>query len=181
MPEEIGKIMITHEEISLTIRNIAENIISDNPDKNEFVFVTVLEGAKYFANDLVKEIKKLKNVNVKNEFVKVSSYKGTESTGKLNVKKDIESDIFGKDIFIVEDLIDTGLTLSFLKDYLLKVKKARSVKICSFLDKPSRRKVDVDIDYKGFDVPDKFIVGYGLDYEQKYRELPYIAEIVVEE
>lgn len=181
MAEQIGKIMIKREEISLTVRNIAESIIQDNPDKNEFVFVTVLEGAKYFVNDLVKEIKKLKRVNVKNEFVKVSSYKGTESTGKVNVKKDIESDIFGKDVLIVEDIIDTGLTLSFLKDYLLKVKRARSVRICSFLDKPSRRKVNVDVDYKGFEVPDKFIVGYGLDYEQRYRELPYIAEIIVDE
>ncbi len=181
MQNEIEKIIITQDEIALTVRNIAENIINDYPDKKAFVFITVLEGAKYFADDLIREMQKLKDVAVRNEFIKVSSYKGTETTGKIKIKKDINADVFGKDVFIVEDIVDTGLTLNFLKDYFLKVKRAKSIKICSFLDKPSKRKVDVEINYKGFDVPDKFIVGYGLDYEQKYRELPYVAEFVEQE
>jgi len=180
MADEIGKILIKQEEIKLTVKNIAENIINDNPDKKAFIFITVLKGAKYFADDLIRELKKLKDVKIRNEFVKVSSYKGAETTGKIKVEEDIKLDLFSRDVFIIEDIVDTGLTLNFLKDYLLNVKKAKSVKICSFLDKPSRRKVYVDIDYKGFEVPDKFIIGYGLDYEQKYRELPYVAEYVEE-
>jgi len=181
MPEQIGKIVVTKDEISLAVRNIAECIINDNPDKNSFVFVTVLEGAKYFADDLIKEISELKDVRIRNECIKLSSYDKTESTGKIKIEKDIKLDLFSKDVLIVEDIVDTGFTLSFLKDYLLKVKKARTVKICSLLDKPSTRRIDVDIDYKGFDVPDKFVIGYGLDYEQKFRELPYVAELIEEE
>jgi len=181
MAEKIGRIIINSSEINLSVKNIAQQILSDNPEKNQLVFVAVLEGAKWFANDLIKEIKKIKNVRIITESVKLSSYKGTESTGNVMVKKDVDGDISGKDVLVVEDIVDTGRTLSFLKDYLLNVKRARSVKICSFTDKPSRRKVDVDIDYLGFKVPDKFIVGYGLDYEQKYRELPYIAEVNVDD
>ena len=106
MADEIGKVLIKKDEIRLSVKNIAENIIKDYPDKNNFLFVTVLKGAKYFANDLINEIRKLKDVKIRNEFIKISSYKGTETTGKIKVEKDVEIDLFSKDVFVVDGIID---------------------------------------------------------------------------
>ena len=112
--------------------------------------------------------------NVKLDFIEVSSYSGTKSTGKIKLNKDITSSITGKDVLIVEDIIDTGITLSYLKDYLLK-KNPKSLKICTLVDKKEKRKENVDVDYVGFTIEDKFIVGFGLDYNEDYRNLPYIG------
>ena len=110
------------------------------------------------------------------DFVKVSSYSGTESSGKINFTLDVSTDITNKNVIILEDIIDTGRTLSFLKSYLLK-KSPKSVKICTLLDKKERRVVDLSPDYTCFEIPDKFVIGYGLDYDEKYRNLPYIGYV----
>ena len=110
------------------------------------------------------------------ETVQVSSYQGTESTGKINMKKDLDNSIEGRDVLIVEDIVDTGYTLKFLKEYLIS-KKAKSVKIAVFMDKKERRQVDVDIDYTGFVIPNKFVVGYGFDVDEKGRNIPYVGYI----
>ena len=114
--------------------------------------------------------------NISVDFIEISSYSGTESTGVLKVNKDLNANIEGKDVLIVEDIIDTGRTLSYLRDYLLS-KNPNSLKICTLVNKPSRRIVDVPIDYNGFDIEDKFIVGYGFDIDGDYRNMPYIGYI----
>jgi len=163
---------LSNEKIKKKVKQIAKTISKYHKEVN---FVTVLTGAKYFSKDLKKELRNL-GVKVTEDFIKVKSYVGTNSTGKITIIKQLKNPIKGKDILIVEDIIDTGLTLYFLKKYLQN--KAKSVRICAFLDKPSRRKKKVKIDYCGFKVPDKFIVGYGLDYNEKYRELKYIGVLV---
>ena len=132
----------------------------------------ILTGAVYFATDLTKYIK---NDTLKIEFMKVSSYGNSkESTGEVKITKDLENSISGKNVIIVEDIIDTGLTMKTLKKYLLE-KNPASLKICTLLNKKERRKVEIEADYVGFDIPNKFVLGYGLDYEEYYRNLPYIA------
>ncbi len=169
-------IFIRKEKIISKVKELAARIVKDNIDKDILHLVIVLTGAKTFAADLAREIRKLHPFSIKEHYVKLSSYSGERSTGSIKVKKDI-GNIRGYDVIIVEDIVDTGLTLSFLRKHLLD-KGARSVKIASFLDKPSRRRFPVKIDYAGFTVPDKFIVGYGLDYNEKYRELRYIGVLV---
>lgn len=128
-------------------------------------------------SDLVKQIK----LPLYMDFMAVSSYgMSTKSSGIVRILKDLNEDIEGKDVLIVEDIVDTGLTLHYLVDYI-KSRNPRSVKVCCFLDKPSRRKVDVEVDYVGFEIPDKFVVGYGLDYAQKYRNLPYVSVLEEED
>ena len=176
MQEKISK-LIPEKEIQDKVEEIAKNIAKDYKDK--VIFVTILKGAKTFCYDLIKTIKKISDLKIENYFVKLSSYGDkTETSGEVKIEKDIEEDLEGKDILIIDDIVDTGLTLSFLKKYLLETKKAKSVKICALLDKPSRRKIEVEIDYKGFEIPNKFVVGYGIDYAEKYRELPYVAFLV---
>ncbi|MBW3000081.1 hypoxanthine phosphoribosyltransferase [Candidatus Woesearchaeota archaeon] len=166
------KEFISKEKINEKVKEIAKSVVDNSG--SELAVVTVLIGAKTFANDLIKEINNLSDMTITHNFVKVSSYSGTESTGKIKMEKDVDN-LEGKDVLIVEDVVDTGLTLKFLKDYLMGVKGASSVRICSLLNKPSRRKLHLDIDFVGFEVPDKFIVGYGLDYNQQFRELPFIG------
>jgi hypoxanthine phosphoribosyltransferase len=133
--------------------------------------VCILKGASFFATELAKRI----TVPVMVDFMATSSYgAGTVSTGNVKVTKELDLDPSGHDVLIVEDIIDSGNTLNFLKGYF-ENKNASSVKLCTMLDKPDRREIDVNVDYTGFSIPDEFVIGYGLDYDQKYRNLPYIG------
>ena len=173
------EVLIEHEKIIGKVKELAKKIVDEYKDREELYFVTVLIGAKTFADDLIKEILKLKEFRINNNFVRLSSYgSGTESSGQVKVVKDIENNFKDKDLIIIEDIVDTGLTLNFLKNHLLKERKAHSVEVAALLDKPLRRKVDVKIDYLGFTVPGKFIVGYGIDFNEQYRELDYIGVLV---
>lgn len=172
---------IDEKTIKAEVKKIAENIINDYTE--ELTLITILEGAKTFASDLIKEINEIKPcLEIKNHLVKLSGYGNkTVSSGKIEVKKDVGESIEHKDVIIIEDIIDTGNTLHFFKNYLIDNKKVRSVKICTLLDKPSRRKIEVNIDYKGIEIPDEFVVGYGIDYAEKHRELPYIGIVKFKE
>ena len=165
------KELISKEKIEKRIEELAEQISRDYEGKN-VEFIVVLKGAAIFAVELAMKLKP----NVRFDFIEISSYSGTESTGVLKVNKDLKADIEGKDVLIVEDIIDTGRTLSYLKEYLLS-KNPNSLKICTLVSKPSRRIVDVPIDYNGFDIEDKFIVGHGFDIDEDYRNMPYIGYI----
>lgn len=166
------KCYISEKKIKTRVRKIAKEVSMDF--KNEVNMVIVLKGAKPFAIDLKAELERLgKKVNP--FYIKVKSYSGTKTTGKIKVKRDIKSKLYGKDILIVEDILDTGLTLTFLKKYLLRVKKAKSIKIAVLLDKPGGRKIKIKADYIGFKISDLFVVGYGLDFNEKYRELKYVG------
>ena len=165
------KELISKEKIEKRIEELAEEISKDYEGKN-IEFIVVLKGAAIFAVELAMKVKP----NVRFDFIEISSYSGTESTGILKVNKDLKADIEGKDVLIVEDIIDTGRTLSYLKDYLLS-KKPKSLKICTLVNKPSRRIIDVLIDYNGFDIEDKFIVGHGFDIDEDFRNMPYIGYV----
>lgn len=171
MSEHVVK-MIEEEDVDSRIVELAKKI--DEEYEGEEVFlVCVLRGAAFFACELAKRI----TIPVTLDFMQVSSYgSGTRSTGEVKIVKDIDLSMRDKNVIIVEDIVDTGNTLSTLKDFFTQ-RKAKSVKICSLLDKPDRREVNVDIDYVGFTIPDKFVVGYGLDYDQKYRNLPYVGVV----
>ena len=169
-----GKVtqMIKEEDVNSRIKELAAKIDEDYKGEEIFI-VCILRGAAFFACELAKRI----NAPVTIDFMQVSSYgAGTVSSGEVRIIKDIDLSVRDKNVIIVEDIVDTGNTLSTLRD-IFEHRKSKSVKICSLLDKPDRREVEVDIDYVGFTVPDKFIVGYGLDCDQKYRNLPYIGVI----
>lgn len=169
-------VLFSEEEIDKRIRELGLQISSEYEGR-EITIICTLKGACFFACELAKRI----TCPVKMEFMKCSSYgNGTESTGEVRIMLDVDSPLSKKDVLIVEDIIDSGRTLAALKDSL-KNRGANSVKVCSLLDKPSRRVVDVKADYLGYSIPDKFVVGYGLDYAQKYRNLPYIAEVELQE
>ena len=164
------KILYSRDEIERVVRDMAERISRDYEGK-DLVVVCVLKGAFMFMADLVRHLK----VPCVIDFMRLASYgSGTATSGKVLVTKDLETPIAGKDVLIVEDIVDTGITLQYLTGYL-ENRKPKSIKICALLDKPARRKADVYGDYVGFTVEDKFIVGYGLDFNQKYRQLPYIS------
>ena len=165
------KELISKEKIEKRIEELAEEISKDYEGKN-IELIVVLKGAAIFAVELAMKVKP----NVRFDFIEISSYSGTESTGVLKVNKDLNVDIEGKDVLIVEDIIDTGRTLSYLRDYLFS-KNPNSLKICTLVNKPSRRIVDVPIDYNGFDIENKFIVGHGFDIDGDYRNMPFIGYI----
>jgi len=168
----ISNTLISQEEIETKVIELAKKIEMDYKNQ-EVLIVGVLKGAFVFASDLVRNI----NLDLSLDFIAVSSYgMSTESSGVVKINKDIEMDLTGKNVIIVEDIIDTGLTLKYIKEYL-SGKNAKSVRICTLLDKPSRRKCNVDVDYVGFEIEDLFIVGYGIDCKEKYRNLPYIAYV----
>ncbi len=170
--EEI-KVLIDEEKLHKRVDEIAKQIEDEYKGK-EIIFVCILKGSIFFTVDLAKRI----NGDVKLEFIRVSSYnEGTESCGEIKMKLDLKDSIQGKDVIVIEDIIDTGRTLSYLIEYL-KMKKPNSLKLCALLDKPERRvKKEVKVDYTGFQIPDEFVVGYGLDVAEKYRNLPYIGYI----
>lgn len=171
------KVLIGEKEIQERVAKLAEEISQEYKGES-LVVVGILKGAVIFMTDLVRKM----NLNdVRIDFMAVSSYgSGTVSSGKINIKKDLSECIKGKNVLIVEDIIDTGNTLFYLIEYLKK-EEPKSVRLCTLFDKAERREKDVQVDWVGFDVPNKFIVGYGLDYAQKYRNLPYIAELAFEE
>ena len=165
-------VMIDQKQLEERIAELGAEISRDYGDKEIFM-LCVLKGGAMFMMQLAKSVTSI----VEMDFMVLSSY-GNEliSSGEVSIKKDIDSDIDGKDVLIVEDIVDTGRTLFFLTDYLMK-KGAKSVKVCTMLDKPSRRVVPLKADYTGFTIEDEFVLGYGLDYAQKYRNLPYIAYV----
>jgi hypoxanthine phosphoribosyltransferase len=168
----IKEILVTEDQIKKRVKELGEQITKDYQGK-EPVVVGILKGAVVFLSDLIRELK----IPIHIDFMAVSSYgKSSMSTGEVRIIKDLDFSVEGKDIIIVEDIIDTGLTLGYLKE-LLNKRGAKSVKICTLLDKPERRKVDIDVDYKGFIIPDEFIIGYGLDFSEKYRNYPFVAAL----
>lgn len=171
MQNDFSQILVTEEEIDKTVRRMANEISRDYEGKN-LVLLGILKGSVVFMGDLMKRL----SIPVQIDFMKVSSYgTGTVSSGHVDIILDIRrKNLADCDILIVEDIIDSGRTLSYLEKYL-RDKGARSVKTCTMLDKPSRREVEFVPDYVGKQIPDEFVVGYGLDYDEKYRALPYVA------
>lgn len=170
MIKDIERVLVSEEEIKEAVKKIAENIKNDYKDK-DVLFVGLLKGSVAFMADLLKAY----DASCTIDFMAVSSYgSGTQSSGRVNIIKDLSQPIEGKDIVIIEDIIDSGNTLSFIKAYF-ETKKANTVKICTLLNKPSRREVYINVDYIGFDIPDEFVVGYGLDFDEHYRNLPYVG------
>lgn len=165
------KILIDERTINQRLDELAEEIMKDYP-KKDIVFLCILKGSVVFTVELAKRIKN----NVQFEFIEVSSYENNQSTGKIKLNKDISQSIQGKDVIIIEDIVDSGRTITFLKEYILQ-KNPNSLKICSLLDKPSKRIFEIEADYIGFTIEDKFVVGYGLDDEQNLRNLNYIGYI----
>lgn len=169
MKRDIQEVLISEEELQAAVRKIGEQISKDFEGKDP-IFVGVLKGCWIFMADLMRYV----SINCSVDFMSVSSYSGTSSTGAVKITKDLNEDIEGRHIIIVEDILDSGVTLNYLKNYLM-VRKPASITIATLMDKPSRRKADVYADYFCFEVPDAFVVGYGLDYNERYRNLPYIG------
>lgn len=170
MRKKVEKVLISENELASRIKEMGKAMTKDYKGKDLFV-VGVLKGANIFMSDLIRKIDLPMNM----DFMAVSSYgMSTESSGTVRILKDLDFSIEGKDVLIVEDIIDSGLTLKYLTRILMERKPA-SLKICTLLDKPDRRKVDLIVDYIGFKIPDAFIVGYGIDFAERYRNLPYVA------
>lgn len=171
MKEQIH-VMISEEEVNARITEIAARISEDYKGE-EIVAIGILRGGVYFCTELTKKI----TVPVILDFMEASSYgDGTDSSGQVLITKDLIEDIADRNVIVVEDIIDTGRTLSLLLDNL-RARKPKSLKLCTLLDKPQRRVVPVQVDYNGFVIPNKFVIGYGMDYAQKYRNLPYIGVV----
>lgn len=170
MDQDIKEVLISEEAIREKVRELGQILSAEYAGKNPLV-ICVLKGAALFMTDLVRQM----NIPLEMDFMAVSSYgASTQSSGVVRILKDLDTPVEGRHVLVVEDIIDSGLTLSYLID-LLKRRNAASVKVVTLLDKPHRRTVDLKPDYCGFVVPDAFVVGYGLDYAEKYRNLPYIG------
>ena len=165
----VGKPLFSEEDIQKKVRELAAQISSDFQGQ-ELVTIGILKGAFMFFADLVRHIK----VPLTIDFIIASSYIKESTTGEVKIHYDIREEIEGKNVLLVEDIVDTGITLNYLRERFLS-RSPKSLKICALLDKKERRLVDVPIDYKGFEIPNEFVVGYGLDYNNQYRNLPYIA------
>ena len=164
--------LISEAEIETRTKEIAKQIMNDYKGE-DLVFVGVLKGCATFMIQLANKIKN----NVEFEFIQVESYEGEKSTGKIKLVQDLNGKVEGKNVIIIEDIIDTGRTLEYLKEHIKEL-KPKTLKICTLLNKPSRRTREIDVDYVGFTIPDEFVIGYGMDYNQKYRNLPYIGKMV---
>ncbi len=170
MKQDIEKVLVSEEEIQEKIRQLAAELTEEYKDRFPLA-VGVLKGAMPFMADLLKRM----DCYLEMDFMDVSSYgNSTVSSGEVKILKDLDTSVEGRDILIIEDIIDSGLTLSYLVD-LFRYRKAKSIKIVTLLDKPAGRKSSIQADYVGFEVPDEFVVGYGLDFAEKYRNLPYIG------
>ena len=175
MSERIS-VLLSEEVVDKRIKEIGEQITRDYEGKNIHL-ICVLKGGIFFMCELAKRIE----VPVSMDFMAISSYgSDTQSSGVIKIVKDLDESITGKDVLVIEDIVDSGRTLSYLLE-MLKDRKPNSLRLCTLLDKPDRRVIDVDVDYTGFQIPDEFVVGYGLDYAQKYRNLPYIGIVHLEE
>ena len=169
---ETIKVLVSEEEVEKRIRDLGEKISKDYEGKQVHL-ICVLKGGVFFMCELAKRI----TVPVSMDFMSVSSYgDGTTSSGVVKIAKDLDESLEGKDVLVVEDIIDSGRTLSYLLE-ILKKRNPNSMKLCTLLDKPERRVMDVNVDYVGFNIPDEFVVGYGLDYAQRYRNLPFIGVV----
>lgn len=169
MRNDIERILISEEELQKKVSEMGKKISRDFKDKDP-IFVGVLKGCFIFMADLMRYV----DISCSMDFMAVSSYSGTSSTGAVKINKDLGEDIEGRHLIIVEDILDSGITLSYLKQYLM-VRKPASITIATLMDKPARRKADIYADYSCFEIPDAFVVGYGLDYNERYRNLPYIG------
>jgi hypoxanthine phosphoribosyltransferase len=170
MHEDVLKVLLSEQEIADKVAEMGKQISEDYKGGN-LMLVTVLKGAVVFLADIMRKI----DIHAEIDFMVVSSYgAGVKSSGVVKIIKDLDVALEGKDILIIEDILDSGLTLNYIKE-LLQSRNPASIKIAALLDKPSRRKVDLQADYVGFVVPDEFVIGYGLDFDEKYRNLPYIG------
>lgn len=170
MHNDIERVLLTEEQLHNRIAELGRQLTEEYDGKNP-VFLGVLKGVIMFYADMIRAIPILSQI----EFMGVSSYgSGTKSSGHVQVTKDISISLEGRHVIILEDIIDSGVTLKFMKEYL-EFRNPASLKICTLLDKPARRKADITADYVGFTIPDEFVVGYGLDYDEQYRNLPYVG------
>jgi hypoxanthine phosphoribosyltransferase len=171
MHDDIKEVLVSEEQLNAKVAELGAQISRDYAGKN-LLLVSILKGSVVFMADLMRAI----TIPCSIDFMVVSSYGGanTTTTGLVKIIKDLDADLTGRDVLIVEDILDTGVTLSHLVP-MLKMRNPNSVKICTILDKPTRRKADIRPDYEGYQVPDEFVVGYGLDYDEKYRNLPYVG------
>ncbi|MEE9238902.1 MAG: hypoxanthine phosphoribosyltransferase [Thermodesulfobacteriota bacterium] len=169
MFDDIEKILINESELKDMVAELGKQISDDYKGLSP-VFITVLRGSIIFLCDLIREVK----IPISLDFLSVSSYSGQSHTGVVRIIKDLDENIENKHVILIEDIIDTGLTLNYIIG-MLRERKPASIKVCALLDKKVRRIIDIPIDYKGFEIPDEFVVGYGMDYNQQYRNLPFIG------
>ena len=170
MDNDIAKVLYSQEDIKNVCQKLGKEITKDYAGKTQII-VSVLKGAIFFTTDVVREI----DLNTEMDFIDVSSYHGgVASSGEVDLVTDMGSDVAGRDILIIEDIVDTGRTLKYIVDLMMQ-RSANSVKVCTLMDKPTGRVLKIDADYVGFTVPDEFVVGYGLDYKELYRNLPYVG------
>jgi hypoxanthine phosphoribosyltransferase len=168
MPQEVVETLFTEAQIKERVRDLAGQISTDYRDRR-LVLVSILRGSVFFATDLARLI----DAQLSMDFLSISSY-GEGSEGVVRITKDLEENIAGKDVLVIEDIVDTGFTLKYLLR-TLGGRNPKSIEVCTLLDRRARRIIEIDLKYVGFEIPDKFVVGYGLDYRQRYRNLPYIG------
>ncbi|MGI5949245.1 hypoxanthine phosphoribosyltransferase [Peptoniphilus sp.] len=167
--KDILTVLYTEEELAAKVEELGKQITEDYKDK-DLLLLGILKGAVPFMADIMRKI----DLELKYDFMDVSSYQGSTSTGEVRILKDVDESVEGKDILIVEDIIDTGNTLAYLEKVLLH-RGAKSIEIVTMLSKPSRREIELDVKYNGFEIEDNFVVGYGMDYDERFRSLPYVA------
>jgi len=170
MPDDVVEVLFTEDQIRTRVQDLAHRISEDYKDRL-LVLVSILRGSVFFATDLARQIE----LPLSMDFLSISSY-GEGSEGVVRITKDLEENIAGKDVLVIEDIIDTGFTLKYLLR-TLGGRNPKSLEVCTLLDRRARRIIDLELKYVGFEIPDKFVIGYGLDYRQRYRNLPYIGVV----